>query len=98
MVAYFPEGGEVLAQVWASEREIESAARAPYQQWVEMGWLQTTHGRSVDKRAIALALGDWQELYDVSAVVYDRWGMAELERLLEDEGIYPNLVPWGQGL
>ena len=97
MVAYFPEGGEVLAQVWASEREMESAARAPYQQWFEMGFLQTTHGRSVDKRAIALALGDWQELYDVSAVVYDRWGMAELERLLEDEGIYPNLVPWGQG-
>ena len=23
--------------------------------------------------------------------------MAELERLLEEEGIYPNLVPWGQG-
>ena len=96
LVAYFPESGHVLDVVWASDDMVEGAT-APYQAWKDAGWLRTTPGRSVNKRAIALELAAFIETYDVRTVIVDRWGIDELERILDDEGIYVQLDAMGQG-
>ncbi len=36
-------------------------------------------------------------LYDVQGVAFDRWGMAEVQRIMADEGLKLEMVPWGQG-
>jgi phage terminase large subunit-like protein len=101
LVLYFPEdNGAVLAWFWApggalDERERED--KVPYATWARQGLLQTTPGRAVDKRAIAYQLGDIGAKYDVTSIAYDRWGMAELDRLLADEGVDLPMEPYGQG-
>ena len=96
MIAYFPSSGVVLDWVWASDEQVD-AAQAPYRSWSETGHLLTTPGRSVNKRAIALQLAALMETYDVQRVTVDRWAIEELERVIDEEGIYIDLCPMGQG-
>ena len=96
LVCYFPESGAALDMVWASEEQVD-ASMAPYRSWQESGHLLTTAGRSVNKRAIALTLAELIETYDVQRVTVDRWAIEELERVIEEEGIYVDLKPMGQG-
>jgi phage terminase large subunit-like protein len=35
--------------------------------------------------------------YDIQAIAYDRWRIEDLLKLLSDEGINIDLLPWGQG-
>ena len=96
LIAYFPESRTVLDWVWASEEQVDGAA-APYRQWAEQGYLLTTPGRSVNKRAVALQLGALLDAYDVRRVTVDRWAIDELRRVADEEGLYVDLQPMGQG-
>lgn len=101
LVLFFPEdGGAVLPFFWLPHDDLagrEDRDRVPYRLWKRQGLLETTPGRAIDKRAIALRLGDIAGRYDLRGVAYDRWGMDSLKRILEDEGIELPLIAWGQG-
>lgn len=54
-------------------------------------------GATIDKREVVRHLGAVAHRYRVLSVAYDRWGMAEFLRLCEEEGVYLETEPFGQG-
>lgn len=79
--------------------------RVPYQQWVDEGLIETTPGRSIDKRAVALKIAELYKRFKIKGLAYDRWRIEDLLRefdaigLAAQDGEGPGLrlVPWGQG-
>ncbi|MFZ1428554.1 MAG: terminase TerL endonuclease subunit [Geminicoccaceae bacterium] len=97
---WFPASGAVLAWHWLPgddlpEREIRDST--PWCLWLQQGHLETTSGKTVDKRHVAMRLAEICAGYEVTAIGYDRWGMPELQRALADEGITLPLREHGQG-
>ncbi len=102
LAVYWPESGAVRCWCWLPGDpplfEREKTDRAPYAQWKREGLLETFPGRATDKLAVALKLRELCDDYAVQGIAFDRWGMAPLEKLLEDHGIGPlPLVAHGQG-
>jgi phage terminase large subunit-like protein len=77
--------------------EREHSDRAPYRVWAQQGHLEPTPGRATDKRLVALRLGALCARFKPRVIGFDRWQMAELERVLADEGIDLPLKEVGQG-
>lgn len=100
-VLYFPEdGGAVVPFTWCPKENLaerEEVDRVPYRTWAKQGFIAPTPGRAIDKRAIAAALGDIAGRYELRGVAFDRFGFADLEKILSDEGVTLPLVQWGQG-
>lgn len=98
---YFPHDGSVLSWCWMPEDpplfEREKKDKAPYSTWRRQGYIETFPGRSVDRLAVAFKLADICQRYKVQGIAYDRWGMAVLEKLMQDNGIKAPLVSHGQG-
>lgn len=98
---YFPEdGGALLSFFWVPKDNLRARAekdRVPYVEWAKDGLIETTPGRATDKRAVALKLAALAQIFDIKGIAFDRWGMAELERILAEEGITLPLKPHGQG-
>jgi len=101
LVLFFPEdAGAVMCWFWVPADNIgerEDRDRVPYRVWKRDGFIETTPGKAIDKRAIARRLAEVVSAFDVRAIAYDRWGIKELRRALEDEGISVPLTEWGQG-
>lgn len=98
---FFPEdAGRVLVWTWCpGERlsEREDHDRVPYRTWARERLIEATAGRGTDRRKIACRLAELAQRFDIRAIGYDRWGMAELERVLAEESIALPLRPFGQG-
>jgi len=72
--------------------------RVPYLAWKQAGHLDTTPGRAINKRHVLHQLVDVAERYDLQAIGFDRWRVADLIALIDDEGLsLPPLVEVGQG-
>lgn len=100
LAAFFPDSGDLLAWFWKPAEGIDEAERAdhvPYKTWVRQGFIETTPGRAIDKSFVVHRLGTIAALYDVQGLAFDRWGMAEVQRIMADEGLKLEMVPWGQG-
>lgn len=101
LVLYFPEdGGALLSYAWLPEHglaEKSQADRVPYDVWAAQGYLLTTQGRAVDKEAVARTLAQIVSDFDVRGIAFDRWRMADLQTILERDGLDLPLVSWGQG-
>ncbi|MBJ7535434.1 terminase large subunit [Rhodomicrobium vannielii ATCC 17100] len=98
---YFPDdGGAVLPFCWCPAENLDARERdhkIPYALWAKQGFVTPTKGRAVDKRAIALTLAELATTYDIRGIAFDRWQMAELERVLAEEGVKLPLIAYGQG-
>lgn len=102
LVLYFPEdGGSVLPYFWCPKAGLaakEEQDRVPYRTWAGQGFIEPTPGAAIDKAYIAQRLAMVCQDFDVKAIAYDRWGMAELRAVLDREGIRElPLKDWGQG-
>ncbi|TAG44418.1 MAG: phage terminase small subunit P27 family, partial [Betaproteobacteria bacterium] len=72
--------------------------RVPYPQWKAEGYLDTTPGRAISKRVILQKLSAMCDFFEIIAVGYDRWRMADLVSLANDDGIsLPEMREVGQG-
>ena len=71
--------------------------RVPYLVWRDDGYLHTTDGRAIDKLAVVRELATVVAQYDLQAIAYDRWRMADLLQMLEAEGVALPLTAFGQG-
>lgn len=97
---FFPESGDLAVWTWCPAdtlAEREHGDRAPYALWAKQGYLELTPGRATDKRLVALRLGALAAKYQPRLIGFDRWQIAELERLLSDEGVDLPLKEFGQG-
>jgi phage terminase large subunit-like protein len=100
LAAFWPETGECRIWAWAPAdtlQEAERRDRAPYPLWARQGLLEVTPGRAIDKSFVVHRLGEIVAEFDVVACAYDRWGIAEIKRLIADEDIKLALVEFGQG-
>ena len=96
MVAWFPLDGAVLAWTWAPGGTVWGNDAMPYEGWARGDWLDVTPGRAIDKRYVVARLAELCQLFDVQAVAYDRWGIEEVRRLLDEVGLWVDLMPFGQ--
>lgn len=95
------EPWQLVPFTWLPEEGLDRKAehdRVPYVQWQAMGYLETTPGRAVSKRNVLQRLTALCDFFEVVAVAYDRWRMADLVSMANDEGItLPHMVEFGQG-
>jgi len=97
---FFEETGHLLNWSWCPGETIderEHTDRAPYRVWADRGVIELTPGRALDKAFVTRRLGDIFNTFRPRLIAFDRWGISELERLLEDEGIDLPLKEFGQG-
>lgn len=65
--------------------------------WKKDGWLETTPGKAISKLYVCQRLVELSQIYDITAIAYDRWRIEDLKQLLADEGEELPLQPYGQG-
>jgi phage terminase large subunit-like protein len=97
---HWPDSGHLAVWAWLPREtlaEREHDDRVPYRVWAQQHYVELTPGSAIDKRTIALRLGELVAKYQPAVVAADRWGLPELERSLKDEGIDVPLKPHGQG-
>lgn len=95
VVHLFPplnEGGKwtILPRFWVPEEGITDRARkdrAPYQRWVEQGFLKTTPGNRVDYRAVFEGLKSDRDNFKIVDVTFDPWNAGTLEADCTDAGM-----------
>jgi len=98
------EAGEPWKMVpfaWLPDVELQRKAdndRVPYLQWKAEGYLDTTPGRAISKRIILQKLSAMCDFFEIIAVGYDRWRMADLISMANDDDItLPEMKELGQG-
>jgi phage terminase large subunit-like protein len=95
------EPWRLLAYAWVPAANLEQRERddkVPYTAWVRDGHLLTTPGAAINKLLVLQRLAALCEHFEVAAVAYDRWRIADLRAIAEDAGIeLPPLVEFGQG-
>jgi len=71
----------VKPMFWTPEAGLVDRAkrdRAPYDLWVERGYIHTTPGATIDFAFVAQYIADLRGQMDLRGIAYDRWGMAYL--------------------
>lgn len=76
----------------------EKRDRVPYTQWHQNGHLEVTQGRAVSKLSVLKRIISISEIVNIQAIAYDRWRIADLRQMADDEGLeLPTMVSFGQG-
>jgi len=78
-------------------KQHQQSDKAPYLQWAEDGFLETTPGRSIGYDWVAKRLAEIDSEFNIVNINFDRWKIEELERELDKEGVILPLTPLGQG-
>lgn len=101
LVLYFPDdGGAVLPFFFTPGDSLTDRAKAdrvPYDVWAEQGLIEAWPGRAIDKLAVARRMAQLAAAFDIQGIAFDRWRMADLQKVLDDEGIDLPLRDFGQG-
>lgn len=60
--------------------------RAPYDVWVEQGWLKAVPGNRIGTAALRDTIRELDELFNIEGIGFDPWNVAGLEEDLEEDG------------
>ncbi|WP_202844789.1 terminase large subunit [Luteimonas saliphila] len=71
--------------------------RAPYDVWVNQGYIRTTPGATVDYEDVAKDIAEICRGLNVVEVAYDRWRVSILQKEFDRIGLRLPLKEWGQG-
>ncbi len=66
----------VIQRLWTPEDTLADRAhrdRAPYDIWVQQGWLQTTTGTRIDHGEVIAALREFHGKYQIQKIGFDPW-------------------------
>jgi phage terminase large subunit-like protein len=66
----------VIQRLWTPEDTLADRAhrdRAPYDIWVQQGWLQATTGTRIDHTAVIEALSELRQKYRIQKIGFDPW-------------------------
>lgn len=90
----------VYPYFWTPEKGLRDRAkrdRAPYDLWVDQGFMFTTPGATVDYEWVVAQLAEITSEINVEAIAYDRWRIDVLKKEMERAGVELPLKEWGQG-
>jgi phage terminase large subunit-like protein len=85
---------------WTPESGLRERARrdrAPYDVWVEHGYIKALPGASIDYKALAYEIASITGDMSIAAAAFDRWRFDILQSELGAIGCTLPLVPFGQG-
>lgn len=85
---------------WMPADNVAEAAkrdRAPYDLWVQQGFLRTTPGKVIDYDFVARDIGQICAGLDIAKIGFDRWRMDRLKGAFERQGVELPLESFGQG-
>ncbi len=88
--SYFWTPGDSLA-------ERAKADAAPYELWVEQGYLRTTPRKVVDFEYVLQDIEEIVSGLDLKAIAFDRWRIDDFKKEMERLNIELPLENWGQG-
>jgi phage terminase large subunit-like protein len=102
VLVFFAEDGsyDILCFFWLPDADLRDRGevdRVPYALWRDEGHLLTVPGKTIDPEVIARKLAELHATYDIKAVGFDRWKVADLQRELGKLGSEVPLVEVGQG-
>ena len=100
LALYWPETGALKVRGFIPAEQLErkeAEDRAPYGLWKREGLIVTMPGRAIDRAWLVEWLAGEVEGLDLVAVAHDRWGLADLEQVMDREGVRLPLRPHGQG-
>jgi phage terminase large subunit-like protein len=85
---------------WTPEKGLKDRVRrdrAPYDLWVDQGFMRTTPGASVDYSFVAREISEILSECNVKKVNFDRWRFDLLKKEFDNIGFDIPLQPFGQG-
>lgn len=85
---------------WTPKKGLRDRAkrdRAPYDVWVDQGFMRAIPGASIDYEAVARDIADALLGMNVQAVAFDRWRFDLLKKELDELAVDLPLHPFGQG-
>ena len=95
------EPWRMLAWCWLPEEGLDERMkrdRVDYRTWATRGYLELTPGRAISKRHVLQRVMQILAAFETVSIAYDRWRIADLIKIAEDEGIeLPPMVEFGQG-
>lgn len=71
--------------------------RAPYEAWVDSGYLRAVPGKAIDYEVVAHDIAEICADLTLAGVAFDRWRIAVLQKEFDRLGISLPLVEFGQG-
>jgi phage terminase large subunit-like protein len=91
----------ILPWCWLPDDGLEDRCqrdRVDYRAWKRDGYLETTPGRAISKRAVLQRVAQICAQFDVQCIAADRWRLEDFQQQAADDGIeLPPLLPFGQG-
>jgi phage terminase large subunit-like protein len=85
---------------WTPQKGLKDRARrdkAPYDIWVNQGFIRAVPGAAIDYEPIAREIADLLRECDVAAVAFDRWRFDLLKKEFDSLAVNLPLVAFGQG-
>lgn len=80
----------VIQYIWTPEDTLRDRAhrdRAPYEVWVDQGWLLTQPGTAIDHSVIRDVLREARQKYDIERIGFDPWHADQvISALTKDDG------------
>jgi phage terminase large subunit-like protein len=80
----------VIQHLWTPEETLKERAhkdRAPYDVWVDQGWLKTTPGTRIDHEVIRQTLVESRTRYTIETIGFDPWHADKLiDEMKTDDG------------
>lgn len=101
LVLAFPadDGFDIASHFFAPEDGLDERVRrdrVPYDVWARQGFLTLTPGASVDKSWVLGRCAEILERFDLRALAYDSWRIADLQAIASREGIELPFTAFGQ--
>lgn len=87
---------KVIQTVWTPEDTVQERShrdRAPYDIWVQQGWLSTTPGSRIDHRVVREAIAEAKARYAIALIGFDPWHADTLiDELVREDGFAADRV------
>ena len=97
---YWPETGALRCWAFLPAAALEAKARedhAPYRAWEARGLVVAMPGRAIDRAWLLAWIAQQTEGLDLAGIASDRWGLSDLQAVMDREGLRLPLKPHGAG-
>ena len=100
LALYWPETGALKVTAFLPARALDAKQRedrAPYREWMGSGLVVEIPGRAIDRPWLLTWIAQQVEGLELVGIACDRWGLSDVQAVLDREGIPLPLRPHGAG-